>query len=329
MYLAIRSLSTVLLKAVLVAAMVVAFCISVAPSAYSATRSCSSSTPTTQRPLLKYGDLGSCVKVAQRQLQSRGFSVGSAGADGDFGPSTRSAVIKFQRSKGLTADGIIGQQTWRALAGGTVSNPTPPPVSTSYNQSRGPNYTSRVVLTYDDCPKSLSQMKSVVRSAASSNVGLVMFPTGNCLKSGKFDANYARSYGHYVANHSVSHPDLTTLSYSSVRLQLRSPGVVTNYGRPPYGAINGTVRSAYSAEGMRIWTWNVDTRDWTGKSSSSVVSSALQANRGDTVLMHMGWNAFNATAIRQIKSGLANRGISVCRPYSGTAPRNLPNSLPC
>lgn len=298
-----------------------------APGANAATRSCSSSTPVSQRPLLKSGDRGSCVKLAQRQLQAHGFSVGAAGADGDFGPSTRSAVIKFQRSKRLSADGVIGQQTWRALGSDTVSQPKPVP--SSYNQYRGPNHTSRVVLTYDDCPKSLSQMKSVVRSAAASNVGLVLFPTGNCISSGKFSASYARSYGHYVANHSISHPDLTKLSYSSVRSQLRSPGVVTNYGRPPYGAVNSTVRSAYSAQSMRIWTWNVDTRDWTGKSTSQVVASAVSAKPGETVLMHMQWNGFNQTAINQIKSGLNNRGLGICRPYKGTAPIKLPDSLPC
>lgn len=34
---------------------------------------------------------------------------------GPFGPLTHNAVVAFQRSKGLTADGIVGPRTWAAL----------------------------------------------------------------------------------------------------------------------------------------------------------------------------------------------------------------------
>lgn len=35
--------------------------------------------------------------------------------DGIFGGATRNAVVAFQRQFGLTADGIIGQQTWNRI----------------------------------------------------------------------------------------------------------------------------------------------------------------------------------------------------------------------
>ncbi|MXV18533.1 peptidoglycan-binding domain-containing protein [Deinococcus xianganensis] len=47
-----------------------------------------------------------------RQLAARGYAVT---VDGSFGPSTESAVKSFQTSKGLTADGIVGPNTWLAL----------------------------------------------------------------------------------------------------------------------------------------------------------------------------------------------------------------------
>lgn len=39
----------------------------------------------------------------------------SVSMDGDFGPNTLAAVIEFQQFRKLTADGIIGNKTWREL----------------------------------------------------------------------------------------------------------------------------------------------------------------------------------------------------------------------
>lgn len=197
--------------------------------------------------------------------------------------------------------------------------PTPPP-SGSYSITRGPNTSNRAILTFDDCPKSLSSFKTTVKAFADMGISVALFPTGDCITAGRFDASYARSLGHYVFNHSVSHPQLTDLSKSAVIRQLGSPGVVTTYGRPPYGAYNSTVREAYAAVGMRIWTWTVDTNDWRGKSSSQLVSYVVNnVKGGDTVLMHMQWNGFNASAVRQMKDGLADKGVGLCRNNGATA----------
>jgi len=59
------------------------------------------------RPTLRQGDKGEAVKDLQTLL--------GIGADGDFGPGTKAAVIAFQRKKGLLADGIVGRGTWAAL----------------------------------------------------------------------------------------------------------------------------------------------------------------------------------------------------------------------
>lgn len=42
------------------------------------------------------------------------WAVGAT-ADGRFGPKTKAAVIKWQKSKGLVGDGIVGDKTWRKL----------------------------------------------------------------------------------------------------------------------------------------------------------------------------------------------------------------------
>ena len=64
-------------------------------------------------PQLKRGSLSNYVLIAQDDLNTLGFRTG--GLDGIFGSSTQTAVIEYQRTRGLAADGIIGCNTWRSL----------------------------------------------------------------------------------------------------------------------------------------------------------------------------------------------------------------------
>ena len=52
-------------------------------------------------------------KSALELLNTLGYRTG--GLDGIFGSQTRNAVIQYQRSRGLAADGIVGCNTWRSL----------------------------------------------------------------------------------------------------------------------------------------------------------------------------------------------------------------------
>lgn len=63
--------------------------------------------------LYRVGDEGPAVRDIQDRLAALGFE--SADQRSTFGPSTESAVIAFQRAKGLDVDGIVGPDTWRSL----------------------------------------------------------------------------------------------------------------------------------------------------------------------------------------------------------------------
>jgi len=63
--------------------------------------------------LLKQGSTGPDITALQAKLQELGFDPN--GVDGNFGPGTAAALIDFQTSKGLSADGKAGPQTLAAL----------------------------------------------------------------------------------------------------------------------------------------------------------------------------------------------------------------------
>lgn len=91
--------------------------------------------------ILKQRSSGPLVRALQQRLSDLGFD--PRGIDGTFGPGTLAAVIAFQKSKGLQADGIVGPLTATALqinavaaaAGGGMTRAataaTPAPASTT------------------------------------------------------------------------------------------------------------------------------------------------------------------------------------------------------
>jgi peptidoglycan hydrolase-like protein with peptidoglycan-binding domain len=99
-----------------------------APAPSSPTRP-STGTNSGSHPTLQLGSKGSAVVEMQRDLAAAGFSPGAA--DGQFGNNTLSALKRYQAAHGLTADGICGPNTWRALTSGSSFTPAPPPTSSS------------------------------------------------------------------------------------------------------------------------------------------------------------------------------------------------------
>jgi peptidoglycan hydrolase-like protein with peptidoglycan-binding domain len=73
-------------------------------------------------PLLKKGSTGDAVRQLQQALKDLGYDPGDV--DGQFGSNTESAVKAFQRDRGLTVDGIVGDITWLNIDEADTSNPT-------------------------------------------------------------------------------------------------------------------------------------------------------------------------------------------------------------
>ncbi len=113
--------------------------------------------------VLRQGAKGGEVKEVQRRLKLWGYYQGSV--DGVFGAGTRSAVIAFQKKNGLTADGVVGKSTYKALgmtssyealaginegavegANGFTSSDVYLLAKTIYAEGRGEPYTGQVAI---------------------------------------------------------------------------------------------------------------------------------------------------------------------------------------
>jgi peptidoglycan hydrolase-like protein with peptidoglycan-binding domain len=63
--------------------------------------------------MVSYGSKGAEVRMLQLLLDKHGLRPGPI--DGDFGPMTQKAVLKFQHEQGLAVDGVVGPLTWTEL----------------------------------------------------------------------------------------------------------------------------------------------------------------------------------------------------------------------
>lgn len=105
-------------------------------------------TPTAQA-LSKWGSRGQEVREIQTKLQSLGYY--TIAVDGIYGSKTTSAVKKFQKDNGLTADGIAGPATLKALGISSSGNSYS---SSDFNllariisaEARGESYTGQVAV---------------------------------------------------------------------------------------------------------------------------------------------------------------------------------------
>jgi GH25 family lysozyme M1 (1,4-beta-N-acetylmuramidase) len=88
-----------------------------------------------RNPVLRKGSGGPGQASHVQQLQQRLNALGHFGltVDGDFGANTHKAVRAFQRSKRLTANGVVDAKTWLALGKATPKPaPTPRPRPTPH-----------------------------------------------------------------------------------------------------------------------------------------------------------------------------------------------------
>jgi peptidoglycan hydrolase-like protein with peptidoglycan-binding domain/DNA invertase Pin-like site-specific DNA recombinase len=81
-----------------------------------------------------YGMADDARRVRSLQLRLRRLGWSPGPIDGLFGPRTEAAVVRFQRSAGLAADGIAGRRTARALR---TAEPRPLRVGAGYGRPQG------------------------------------------------------------------------------------------------------------------------------------------------------------------------------------------------
>ena len=152
------------------------------------------------------------------------------------------------------------------------------------------NNQKMIALTFDDGPgprtsELLNQLKKY-------NAHATFFMLGKNVKLYPDAVKQMLKDGNELGNHSYDHQQLTKIDGAAVKKEVDDTnrniknicGSPATLLRPPYGAINDTVKSNV---GMPMILWNVDTLDWKTRNTQSTIDSVMKNLKdGDIVLMH-------------------------------------------
>jgi len=152
--------------------------------------------------------------------------------------------------------------------------------------------TSCIALTFDDGPNPLVTPQ-IVSILESEHVPATFFMVGSRVAGNEALLQRMHSDGDEIGNHSWSHPDFTKLTPDQIKQQVAlTQNAITAAGvpaptlfRPPYGAINQTVRDNVAP--LTFGLWNEDPKDWAANTWQQVlVTSEASAKSGGVVDLH-------------------------------------------
>ncbi|WP_162005141.1 polysaccharide deacetylase family protein [Dictyobacter vulcani] len=210
----------------------------------------------------------------------------------------------IQSTKPITGDSLPPTQPGNTPNGGTQLPVQP---GSANNGSTNPPLQAQVIglgrrdvpkiaLTFDDGPdpQNTPQILSILQQH---NVHATFFAVGEHAQENPDLVHQIVSGGNVLGNHTWDHADLKKLKpedqakeigHSADELQ-QLTHVRPTLLRPPYGAINDSLKNEAALAHDTIIIWNVDTEDWKTPGKDAIVNTAVHnARNGAIILMHDG-----------------------------------------
>ncbi|GAA1077867.1 polysaccharide deacetylase family protein [Nocardiopsis metallicus] len=168
-----------------------------------------------------------------------------------------------------------------------------------------------VALTFDDGPG--EHTEELLDHMAEYEAKGTFYVLGSLVAEFPEIVGRTHAEGHEMGNHTWKHDDLTTLSADGVAKDLertdkaieKVTGELPATLRPPYGALNGTVRSATPHP---IILWDVDTMDWQSRDTAAVAKHALEETVPGSVVLFHDIHKSSVDAIPDVLDGLHRDG---------------------
>lgn len=175
-----------------------------------------------------------------------------------------------------------------------------------------------IALTFDDGPS--EETDRILQVLAEYNARATFCVIGNKVETYGDVIKRTIAGGNEIACHTWSHPKLINLSAASIKSQIERtnsavsaivPGYQVKVLRPPYGSVNKNVRTVCAELNMVIAHWQVDTLDWSTRSTSKTYRAIMKgATNGVIILCHDLYST-TAAAAEQAIPELVNKGYQL------------------
>ena len=172
--------------------------------------------------------------------------------------------------------------------------------------------TDSVLLTFDDYGIA-AQVSTILGVLRDKNVRAMFFLQGDWASENPKLVGQIHEAGHVIGNHTYSHKVLLGLPEKAVRDEIAGsmPGP---WLRPPEGRYDKTVRRIAADMGYSICYWTIDSRDWTGASTTEMRHTILsELHPGAAVLFHI-HGAHTAELLPGLIDDIRARGLDLTGP---------------
>jgi peptidoglycan/xylan/chitin deacetylase (PgdA/CDA1 family) len=211
---------------------------------------------------------------------------------------------EYDVAGGRRSDFQHGSIVWHAATGVTdvIYNALPSSLL-GVDLERIPTAQKVVALTFDAGANDAG-LRSILTTLAANGVPGTFFLTGNWANQFPSDVPAIVAGAHLVGNHSMTHPEFTTLTDAQIAAEIANAQAAIQaagadprpFFRFPFGDRDARTISDVNAAGYAAIRWTVDTLGWQGtmngtRGPSFVVQRVLAAAQpGEIVLMHLGSN---------------------------------------
>lgn len=226
---------------------------------------------------IPYGEQSTAVRKMQDALKTKGYYCGAV--DGKFGPATKTAVIKFQKDVGITADGKPGNLTLTALYKG----------KSAINQTKNgaiqlvTNPTNPHTLYYGCTGSRVKRLQSALRAAGvyKGNIdGIYGDLTYNAVRK------YQSSKGLYVDGMAGTKTLASLQKNTNINVGSSFLLAVGSQGREVADVINFLRSKGYTAEKGEYYTeqFAKDVEAWQ-KAAGKTVTGAITENQYNSIVL--------------------------------------------
>lgn len=170
----------------------------------------------------------------------------------------------------------------------------------------------RIALTFDDGPHP-EVTKQILALLNQYNAQATFFMLGSRVQYYPGLVQEVRDAGHEIGNHSWTHPVLTKLSAADVKKEFESTeqalmnaiGQHSTVFRPPYGAINESVRALIPRTSVN---WTIDTLDWKHRDAKQLLPMIKKSMHNNAIVLMHDIHQSTADGLEPVLQYLQNEG---------------------